>query len=86
MSAADYDAGTGEWAYLSLRIWLAEDIRRTMRAAEQHALAHPDGATELLRELGYLAGLLGWHLDKRRAELARRATPSTTSTNKESSR
>jgi hypothetical protein len=72
---ADYNAGTGEWACLPLRVWLAEDIRRTLRSAEQHALNHPDGAGELLRELGYLAGLLSWHLDKHRTQLTN--TPTT---------
>ena len=55
-------------------------LRVTLRAAEQHVLNHPDGADDLLRELGYHAGLLGWHLHKRRAQLT------TTPTVKESSR
>jgi hypothetical protein len=67
------DPDNSDWERVCLRMWFAEDLRKTLRAAEQHALNHPDGAADLLRELGYHAGLLGWHLDKRRTQLA--ATP-----------
>lgn len=70
MSTADHDAGTGEWARIPLRAWLVADLKRTLRAVEQHLHEHTDtdSARDLLRDLGYYAGLLGWHLHKHRTE------------------
>lgn len=77
------DPETMDFERVCLRMWFAEDLRTTLRAAEQHALNHPEGATDLLRELAYHAGLLGWHLDKRRTQLTTTPTTPTTPTTKE---
>lgn len=74
------DPQAADWERVCLRMWFAEDLRTTLRAAEQHALNHPEGATDLLRELAYHAGLLGWHLNQRRTQVA------TTTPSKETSR
>ena len=86
MSATDHDAGTGEWARIPLRAWLVADLQRTLRAAERqlHEHADTDGAAhEILRDLGYHAGLLGWHLHQHRT---RSTTTTTTTTCQESAR
>jgi hypothetical protein len=74
----DYGADNGDFERVCLRMWFAEDLRATLRAAEQHALNHSDGAADLLRDLAHHAGLLGWHLDKRRAQLANTANTANT--------
>jgi hypothetical protein len=83
VSAADHDAGTGEWARIPLRAWLVADLQRTLRAAERqlHEHADTDGTHEILRDLGYHAGLLGWHLHKHHTQ-----STTTTTTCQESSR
>jgi hypothetical protein len=91
VSTTDHDAGTGEWARIPLRAWLVEDLRHTLRAAERHLHEHTDtdtdGAREILRDLGYHAGLLGWYLHKYRTGPTGSTTPTTTPTTcQESSR
>jgi len=58
-----------DWAPLSMRMWVAEDLHRTLTAAVEQLWDHL-AAAGLLEDLRYHAGMLGSRLETRRTELA----------------
>jgi hypothetical protein len=57
-----------DWAPLSMRTWVAQDLHRTLITAIDYLLGHHPGTGALLDDLRYHAGLLGCRLAASRVE------------------